>query len=88
MANGIQSHRNNLMSWKILIKSTIAEIIMMLVLINMVLNVKYCYHFGKMKDGFILLILMVVFSGIFRYWEGRRFVDGKRQINRWKKNYN
>ena len=54
----------------------------------MVLNVKYCYHFGKMKDGFILLILMVVFSGIFRYWEGRRFVDGKRQINRWKKNYN
>ena len=51
----------------------------------MVLNVEHRYNFGKMKDGFILLILMVVFIGIFRYWVGRRFVDGKRQINRWKK---
>ena len=36
----------------------------LLVLINMVLNLKHHYDFGKIKDGFILLILMVGFSGI------------------------
>ena len=41
MANGIESHGKNLMSSKILIRSIIAQIIIMLVLINMVLNVKH-----------------------------------------------
>ena len=41
-----------------------AQIIMMLVLINMMLNVEHHYNIGKIKDGFILLILMVGFSGI------------------------
>ena len=59
-------------------KSIIAQIIMMLVLINMVLNVEHHYDFGKIKDGFILLIRMVGFSGILRYWLGRRSVDDKR----------
>ena len=39
MVNGIKSHGKNLMSWKILIRSIIVQITMMLVLINMVLNV-------------------------------------------------
>ena len=30
----------------------------------MVLNVEHHYDFGKIMDGFILLILMVVFNGI------------------------
>ena len=30
----------------------------------MVLNVEHHYDFGKIEDGFILLILMVGFSGI------------------------
>ena len=28
---------------------------------------------------------MVGFSGIFRYWQGRRSSDDERQTNRWKK---
>ena len=38
--NGIEIHGKNLMSEEILIKSIIAQIIMMLVLINVVLNVE------------------------------------------------
>ena len=38
MERGTESHGKNLISWKILIKSIIVQIIMMLVLINMVLN--------------------------------------------------
>ena len=49
---------------KILIRSIIAQIIMMLVLINMVSSVEHHQDFGKIKDGFVLLILMVGFSGI------------------------
>ena len=41
MLNGTESHGKNLMSWEILIKSIIAQIIMVLVLINMVLNVEH-----------------------------------------------
>ena len=43
MVNGIESHGKNLMRQKTLIRSIIAQIIMMLmlVLINMVLNVEY-----------------------------------------------
>ena len=37
--NGTESHEKNLMSWEILIRSIIAQIFMMLVLINMVSNV-------------------------------------------------
>ena len=59
MVNGMESHEKNLMSLKILIKS-----IIMLVLINTVLNVEHHYDFGKIKDGFLLLILIVGFSGI------------------------
>ena len=38
--NGTESHEKNLMSWEILIRSIIAQIFMMLVLINMVSNVR------------------------------------------------
>ena len=41
IVNGTESHRKNLTSWEILIRNIIAQIIMMLVLINMVLNVKH-----------------------------------------------
>ena len=54
MINGIKTHRKNLMSRKILIKSITAQIIMMSVLINMVLNVEHHEDFGKVKDGLIL----------------------------------
>ena len=64
MVNGIESHGKNLMNYKILIQSIIAQIIMMLVLINMVSSVEHHRDFGKIKDGLILLILMVSFSGI------------------------
>ena len=43
-------------------KSIIVQIIMMLVLKNIVLNVKHHYYFGKIKDEFIVLTLMVGFS--------------------------
>ena len=36
--SGTKSHGNNSISWKILIRSIIAQIIMIAVLINMVLN--------------------------------------------------
>ena len=39
--NGTESHGKNLMSWEILIKSIIAQIIMMFVLIDGVLNVEH-----------------------------------------------
>ena len=47
MVNGIESDRKNLMSSKILIRSIIVQIVMMLVLINRV-------YFGKVKGGLIL----------------------------------
>ena len=47
MVNGIESDGKNLMSSKILIRSIIVQIVMMLVLINRV-------YFGKVKGGLIL----------------------------------
>ena len=41
IVNGIESDRKNLMSYKVLTKSIIAQFIMMLVLINMMLNVEH-----------------------------------------------
>ena len=49
MVSGPESHGKNLMSWEVLIRSVIAQIIMMLVLINTVLNVEHHYDFGKIK---------------------------------------
>ena len=40
MVNGTKAHGKHFISWEILISSTIAQIIMMLGLINMVLKVK------------------------------------------------
>ena len=57
---------------------------MMLVLINMVLNVGHHSDFKKTKAGLILQILFW-FQWYFRYWFGRRSLDGERQINRWKR---
>ena len=48
MANSIETHGKNLMSWEALIRSIMAHIIIMLVLINV---------------GLILHILMVGFNG-------------------------
>ena len=41
MGSGIKSYGENLISWKILIKTVIAQVIMIVVLINMMLNVEY-----------------------------------------------
>ena len=41
MESGIESHGKNLMSWKVLISSIIAQILMILALINMVLNLEH-----------------------------------------------
>ena len=57
-------------------KSIIAQIIMMVVLINVVSSVD---DFGKIKEGFILLILTVSFSGILDLFFGKRSVDDERQ---------
>ena len=51
MESGTKSHGKNLISWKILIISITAQVIMMWMLINMVLNVEHHYNFGKIKDG-------------------------------------
>ena len=64
MVNGIESYGKSFSVLKTLIKSNVAQVIMMLVLINMVLNVEHHLDFGKIKNGLILLILMVAFSGI------------------------
>ena len=42
MGSGTESHGKSLISWKILIRSIIAQVIMTLVLINMLLNVEHC----------------------------------------------
>ena len=47
-----------------MIRSIIAQVIMMLVLINMVLSVEHRYDFGKIKAGLIKYTLMHGFSGI------------------------
>ena len=54
MVNGTESRRKNLMSWEILIRSVISQIIMVLVVINMALNVEHHYDFGKINVGLIL----------------------------------
>ena len=67
---------------KILIRSFIAQVIMMLVLINMVLNAGHRKDFGKIKIGLMKQIFMAGFSGILD--TGQVALDDKRQINRWK----
>ena len=51
MGIGTENHGQNSISWKVLIKSIIAQIIMMSVSINMVLNAEHCSDFGKTKVG-------------------------------------
>ena len=63
-SNGTEIHGKNLMRWERLVKSIIAQIITMLVLINIVLNVEHHQEFGKMKVGLILWIHMVSYSGM------------------------
>ena len=62
LESGTKNHGKNLISWKILIRSFIVQIIMMLVLINMMLNVEHHEDFGKIRDGLMKQILMVGFS--------------------------
>ena len=54
MVNGTENHGNSLISSKILIRSFIDQIVMMLVLINMVLNMEHYYDSGKIIDGLTL----------------------------------
>ena len=42
LESGTKSYGKNLITWKILIRSFIAQVIMMSVSINMVLNAKHC----------------------------------------------
>ena len=51
MGSGTENHGQNSISWKVLIKSIIAQIIMISVSINMVLNAEHCSDFGKTKVG-------------------------------------
>ena len=84
VVNGTEIHGKNLMSWERLIKSIIAQIITMLVFINIVLNVEHHQDFGKMKVGLILWIDMVSYSGILDTGQAEDFqtikeklIDGK-----------
>ena len=52
--NVIKFHGKNLMMQKIMTRITIAQIIMMLMLINMVLIVEYDKDFGKIEFELIL----------------------------------
>ena len=60
---GTESHGKNSISWKILITSIIAQVIMTAVLINMVLNAEHCYDFRKIKVRLMKEILMLSFCG-------------------------
>ena len=51
LESSTKSHGKNSISQKVLIRSFIVQIIMMLVLINMVLNVEHHQDFGKTMDG-------------------------------------
>ena len=64
MISAIKIHRKSLMNWRILIKSIIAQVIMMSIFINMVLSVEHHEDFGKVKDGLTLFTLMYGFSSI------------------------
>ena len=77
----IKTQEKNLVIHKILIKNFIAQIMMMLMLINMVLNVEHHLDFGKIMDGLILQILMVAFNGILDIGqvEGLQMIKDKLQ---------
>ena len=64
MKSGTESHGKHLISWKLLIKNFIVQIITLLLSINTKLNVEYRYDFGKIKAGLILHPLMDGFSGV------------------------
>lgn len=84
MINGIKTHGNVLMSWRILIISIIALIIMMLVIINGVKcgrSLKFCEN----KIWIHSIDSYGFFHGYFGYWLCWRSVDGKRKIARLKK---
>ena len=51
MESGTKYHRKNSNSLKILTRSIIAQIIMIAVLMNMVLNVEHRQDFGKIRVG-------------------------------------
>ena len=61
MVSGMNSHGKNLMTQKILIRIIIAQVSMILMLINIKPNVEHHYDFGRIKAGLILYILMVGF---------------------------
>ena len=84
MINVIESHGKNLISWKIFIKSIIAQIIVMLVLTNMKLNVVHQEDFGKIKGSINSIDPYDWFQWYFRHWLGWRSLDDKRKIAIWK----
>ena len=51
MESGKESPGKNLISWKILTINIAAQVIMMLILINMVLSVEHRSDLGKIKAG-------------------------------------
>ena len=81
MESGTESHGKNL------IRGIIAQVIMMLMLINMVLNVKHCKDFGKIKVRLMKQILMDGFGSILdngqveyhKMMKGKgKLIDGKK----------
>ena len=74
MKSCTENYGKNLISWKILIRSFIVQIIMIGVSINMVLNAEHR-----------ILEQMWILKWYFKYWLGRRCEDDERQVNRYKK---
>ena len=91
MVNSKESDGNSLMSWELLIRNIIAQIIMMFLLKIMVLNVDHHQDSGNIMSGLTLQIFMDSLSGILDTSQVEdlqmieyKLIDGNQDSNRFK----
>ena len=68
-----------------MIRSLIAQVITMLVLINMVLSAVHYQDFLENNGWINIIDPCSWFQWYFRYWSDRRSEDDETKIKRWKK---